>query len=96
MTVRVPVSTENNVVFDYEGAEFTISAPRWNTRALAYVVDITWAGKGIYGVFMCGGVDIIANMPHCPLPNLWAYNESNYIADITPDTISSLALVIRE
>ncbi len=95
MTVRIPNNLEHSVTFDYGSEEFTISVPRWNPRAETYSVNITWADQGIYGIFIAGGVDMLTNFPHCPLPNLWAYNESDYIEDIDQETIKTLALVIR-
>jgi hypothetical protein len=95
MAVQLPNNLSNDVSFDFESKEYTLSSPRWNPRSLTYSVDLTWGEGGIFGIFIAGGIDLLANLPHVPLPNLWAYNEDNYVKDIDQDSIKSLAFVIR-
>jgi hypothetical protein len=95
MATQLPKNVSNSITFDFESVEYTLSAPRWNPRSLCYSVDLKWGvEEGVLGMFIAGGIDLLANIPSCPLPNLWAFNESNFINDLEQSSLDSLAFVI--
>jgi hypothetical protein len=95
MAVQIPNNLQNAVTFDFGDTEFTLSAPRWNPRGLLYSVDLSWGvDEAVLGMAVAGGTDLLANIPYCPLPNLWAFNETNFAEDLSKEVIESLAFVV--
>ena len=95
MAVAIPNNLDHSVSFDYEGVEYFMSQPRWNECSLSYVTDLRWNGDAVLGMLVAGGVDMLENIPKCPLPSLWAYNANNYKEDTNLTSISDLSFVIR-